>query len=237
MSHGAIFPYVVCFHPHLVNILIMPLELRPTTETDVNQWTLTAIEAFQSGIGHLLTGTNTPDNVAKKNASTVKTLRGEPEAKIQHVVDTETGAIVAGAFWYIYESEQTEEKLNEILAKPTPEQGYREDFEPIYSHLKDNRREIMGTRPYVYLNVLFTSPKHHRRGAGAMMIKWGVDKADELGLEAYHESSIEAKPLYERFGYKAIKEVKFDMAEYGRPDLGVDTNYIMYRKPQAQLKN
>ena len=92
----------------------------------------------------------------------------------------------------------------------------------------------MGTRPYVYLNMLFTHPRHHRRGAGAMLVKWGVDQADELGIEAYHESSIEARKLYERFGYTAVKSVEFDMAKYGRPDLGIDVNALMHRDARTK---
>ena len=212
----------------------MPLELRPVAESDVNQFTLTAIEAFQSGIGHLLTGPNTPDNVKKKNAITVKSIKEDPSAKLIQIVDTDTNEMVAGAMWNIYETERTEEELDKMFARPTPEQGYRPDFDPIYDHLKNNRREIMGHRPYVYLNVLFTHPKHHRRGAGAMLVKWGVDKADDLSVEAYHESSIEARKLYERFGYRILKAVEFDMSKYGRPDLGTDINAIMYREARPQ---
>jgi GNAT superfamily N-acetyltransferase len=145
--------------------------------------------------------------------------------------------MVAASLWHVYANEQTEEQLDETLAKPKPgEPGYRAELDPIYEHLKGNRREIMATRPFVYLDVLFTHPKHHRRGAGAMMIKWGVDLADEFGLEAYHESSVEARPLYERFGYKVLKAVEFPMADYGRPDLGVDVNCLMYREAQGPAK-
>jgi hypothetical protein len=68
-----------------------------------------------------------------------------------------------------------------------------------------------------------------------MLVQWGVDRADELGIEAYHESSIEARKLYERFGYKAVKAVEFDMADYGRPELGIDVNALMYREARKAV--
>jgi len=34
------------------------------------------------------------------------------------------------------------------------------------------------------LDIIFTDPKHQGRGAGSMLVKWGVDKADEMGVEA-----------------------------------------------------
>jgi GNAT superfamily N-acetyltransferase len=215
----------------------MGLEIRPVGESDINQFTLTAIEAFQTGIGHLLTGTNTPENVTKKNEATLKTIRAQSGAKLIQVVDTETGEMIAGSMWDVYATEQTEEQLDKTLAKPTLEQGYKPEFEPLYEHLKGNRRRIMGTRPYIYLDVLFTHPRHHRRGAGAMMVKYGVDLADELGIEAYHESSVEGRALYERFGYKVLKAVEFPMADYGRPDLGVDLNCLMHREARSKRQD
>ena len=212
----------------------MTLEIRPVTEEDVNQFTLTAIEAFQSGIGHLLTGPNTPENVQMKNTNTMRGMKDDSSAKLVQVADTETGEMVAGAMWNIYPKGNTEDELDKMFQKPTPERGYRQEFDPLYEHLSSNRREIMGTRPYVYLNVLFTHPRHHRRGAGAMLVKWGVDQADELGIEAYHESSIEARKLYERFGYTAVKSVEFDMVKYGRPDLGIDVNALMHRDARTK---
>jgi GNAT superfamily N-acetyltransferase len=77
--------------------------------------------------------------------------------------------------------------------------------------------------------MLFTHPKHHRRGAGAMLLKWGIDQADKLELECYLESSVEGRALYERFGFKVLKEFRFNMTGFGRPDLGIDVNCIMHR--------
>lgn len=214
--------------------LSMTLEVRSIVEDEIEAWNLVAIDAFKDGIGHLLVGPNTLENRQQSKANTIQAMHEDPCAHFLKVVDTASGEMIAVAGWNIYAHGNTEEDLDKITARPTPERGYRADFEPIYEHLKGNRRHIMGQKPYLYLNLLSTRPTHHRRGAGSMLIKWGLDRADELGVEAYHESSIEGRPLYERFGYKVIKEVKFDMAQYGRPDLGVDVNCIMYREAQSK---
>lgn len=207
----------------------MPLEICPVSEGDITQFTLLAILAFQTGIGHLLTGPNVPENVERKNANSLKSLREDPNSVYLKVLDTDTGDMVAGSSSYFYQKGNKEEELDKMFARPTVEQGYREDWEPIYEYLKGNRRNIMGSRPYAFLNMLFTNPKHHRRGAGAMLLKSFVEKADQLGLECYLESSIEGRPLYERFGFQVLKEVEFDMAKFGRPELGTDVNCIMHR--------
>lgn len=33
------------------------------------------------------------------------------------------------------------------------------------------------------LDLLIVDPKHHRKGAGRALIQWGLDKADELGVD------------------------------------------------------
>ena len=80
------------------------------------------------------------------------------------------------------------------------------------------------------LHVLVTDPKHHRRGAGAMLVRWGIDQADEANLPSFLEASQQGKPLYSRFGFEAVHEEVFDLAAYGGE--GVDINTIMIRQPR-----
>lgn len=53
----------------------------------------------------------------------------------------------------------------------------------------------------VVIGSCFTQPADRRRGAGAKMLKWGLDKADELGCESFVEASEIGQPFYESFGY------------------------------------
>lgn len=47
-----------------------------------------------------------------------------------------------------------------------------------------------------------TDPAYQGKGAGSQLMRWGLKKADEHGLEAFLEASPEAVPLYERLGFK-----------------------------------
>jgi hypothetical protein len=42
------------------------------------------------------------------------------------------------------------------------------------------------------------------------MLKWGTDKADELGLEAFIESTDIARTAYEKHGFYVIGELNMD---------------------------
>lgn len=62
------------------------------------------------------------------------------------------------------------------------------------------------------LNILFTHPEHRNRGAGSLLVDWGVRKADESGVEAYVEASTMGKPVYEKYGFVVVDvlEMKFE---------------------------
>ena len=51
-------------------------------------------------------------------------------------------------------------------------------------------------------------PEHHGKGAAGKLIRWGLEQADERGLEAYLEASPLARPVYEHFGFKAVDEFR-----------------------------
>jgi GNAT superfamily N-acetyltransferase len=82
--------------------------------------------------------------------------------------------------------------------------------------------------PVIVLNILMTDPEHHRRGAGALHLQWGIEEAAKLGLPMYLEGSTFGRPLYERFGFKIYKVVTFDLAKYGAGS-GTEENCVMMR--------
>ncbi|KAK4207917.1 acyl-CoA N-acyltransferase [Rhypophila decipiens] len=126
-----------------------------------------------------------------------------------------------------------------------------EPQEPIvaYWHLEGPRREFAGklltslkgfmkarmTRPHIELEQLVVLPTHRGRGAGKMLTEWGVQMADELGIETCVESVPFAVPFYEKMGYGNVAgldpEVKVDDAgeewkEWAAEDLRV---FLMWR--------
>lgn len=44
------------------------------------------------------------------------------------------------------------------------------------------------------------------------MMEWGVQKTDEMGLESFLESTEDAKPLYEKFGFVHYDTLVVDTA-------------------------
>ncbi|KAF2676359.1 acyl-CoA N-acyltransferase [Lentithecium fluviatile CBS 122367] len=137
-------------------------------------------------------------------------------------IDTSTGQIIAGSRWTHHRPSdptakfRTAEEVEADLKIGQPyDESNTEVWNVFFGLLYDNKRQIMGLRPYYSLDTLVTHPDHHRRGAGGLLIKWGLEKADEAGLEAYLESSVTGRPLYERHGFEPVKEIALDLRKWG----------------------
>lgn len=66
-----------------------------------------------------------------------------------------------------------------------------------------------------------------------MLLRWGTELADKEDVMMYLEGSIMGKPLYERFGFKSVNEIQFDLTKYGGE--GVDSNTTMIREAKSAL--
>lgn len=79
------------------------------------------------------------------------------------------------------------------------------------------------------IGMLATLPKHQHHGAGTMLLEDILAEADDEGVEVYLEATDTAKPLYEKHGFEAITELRFDPAEYGIKGLGTERQTVMVR--------
>jgi len=205
----------------------MPLEVHPLQPEDLEAWVRLHYLAFKTTTVACLWRSEPSaasySILAKSRGREL--LEHSPRAHFFKVVDTELdNKPVAVAKWRIYNKERSEEEVKSEFTLPaqTPEEC-RAAREKFMAGIFKARWDIMGTRPYVLLDILSTHPDHHRRGAGTMLVKWGTDKADELGLESYLEGSSQGRPLYERNGYQPVREVKSDFSEFGG---GLDVHMV-----------
>ncbi len=78
--------------------------------------------------------------------------------------------------------------------------------------------------------MMSTHPSHQGRGAGSMLVKWGTDIADSMGVRCYIEGTVLAKPLYEKHGFVACEDwIVIPVPEKwkGRPEI----RYFFYERP------
>ncbi len=69
-------------------------------------------------------------------------------------------------------------------------------------------KEVLLNQKYggkqLFLLSLATHPEYHRRGAGTMLCRWGLDKAREEGLAVALFATGMGKVLYEKLGFKQV---------------------------------
>ena len=80
------------------------------------------------------------------------------------------------------------------------------------------------------LHLLFTDPKHQKRGAGSMLVEWGTGIADEMGTPCVVESSTFAHrvKIYEHHGFRDVRRVTLKDDERF-PGLEAIEYALMYR--------
>ncbi|KAI0433805.1 acyl-CoA N-acyltransferase [Xylaria sp. FL1042] len=119
-------------------------------------------------------------------------------------VDTDTSEIIGGALWNIHSSNPFAHQ-HDFVVSWFPDNGSRRFAESFLAQYSAPRAAI-GQRPQVYLSIMFTSPKHRRKGVAQQLLSWGIRKAHEMGVEMFLDASLMGKPLYEANGFVVVEE-------------------------------
>ncbi|KAK2768735.1 hypothetical protein FQN54_000591 [Arachnomyces sp. PD_36] len=139
----------------------------------------------------------------------------DPSTHFVKAVDTETGEITGVARWNVYLSGRPQEELDAPTVQiPKSPDANAELIGEVIDVLEKTRKETMGRRPHCSLNLLAVSPKHQRRGAGAVLVKYGTDIADKENIEAYLESTQDGYSLYKRTGFQDRGFVELDVSKW-----------------------
>ena len=79
------------------------------------------------------------------------------------------------------------------------------------------------------VSMLATAPESQHKGAGTMLLEEILVEVDKANVEVYLEATKTAKCFYEKHGFEAIGELRFDPADYGVKGLGVERQTVMMR--------
>ncbi|KAI6382170.1 hypothetical protein MCOR25_000760 [Pyricularia grisea] len=146
----------------------------------------------------------------KAGAERLAGALNKPGARLCKVTDTDTGEILGFAKWDVYERLPTN-----VGPKDGPKGNYWKDDKAKelsdYFWWEFTRRRWDAVREsggdIVSLDIMVVDPVHHRRGVGRMLMKYGVDEADRLGVESVVEASRMGRFLYENYDFKILEDV------------------------------
>jgi ribosomal protein S18 acetylase RimI-like enzyme len=81
------------------------------------------------------------------------------------------------------------------------------------SDMNRAKKEILEKRygdKELYLGLLACHPDYQGRGAGRELLRWGLEKADEEGLDVTLMTALNgpASPFYKRFGFVEVESFR-----------------------------
>ena len=227
----------------------MGIIVRPASDTELHRACIIEAAAYADNELNpvLFPGPFPPDSQQKRIEQLIQIRKDDPTAAYLQAIDQASGRMIAFAKWHIY---STPEKASAPSRKLEFGPGTNaEACINFFGGMVEKKKEIIGHRPHICvfdsltviemvytcsdiatdLHMLHTDPAYQGRGAGGALMEWGTQKADELGLPIYLESSPKGHRFYQRHGFKDVKVLDIDLSKYG--SIGTYKQPLMMREP------
>jgi GNAT superfamily N-acetyltransferase len=208
----------------------MAFRVLTATESDIPRLMEIQFLAFaQEPADQLFNGPDTAPSRQKAGARLQNQMRIDPSLHTIKVVHTETEASPAAptttgpeattttvgfCMWHIYAHPRPEVewmKEHEMMTcNWLPSASERDRVRASILPLFAGRRRMQG-RPYALLMYMCVDPAWQRRGVGRMLMRWGTDRCDELGILAYLEASPFGCPLYRTCGFEDFEPLAMNI--------------------------
>ncbi|KAF2245291.1 hypothetical protein BU26DRAFT_567885 [Trematosphaeria pertusa] len=153
-----------------------------------------------------------------------KTYATDPTSYIVKAVDTNFGNIVGVALWNIY---TTSSGLKGATTKQNKWKIYGdEDMTQDANGVQERQVSAMKLvgYPHVFLVAIAAHPRYETPEVKRLLMQWGLDRADSLGLEAWSYSANPDASLYVSSGFQSVDQNTPDL-----PDSGPSTLWRMCR--------
>ncbi|KAI0007273.1 hypothetical protein F4779DRAFT_592571 [Xylariaceae sp. FL0662B] len=187
-------------------MLLKPHELK--TDEEFRLMVHVEHEAYSkplNGIWEILKGSSQDEFYTRQ----LSWHRNDPSSHWVYVTDEGTGEVIGGTQWNIYKTNPFAVERPPLAAYWLPEGPMKQ----IGDHLMfgwEAHRPSYGSKPHLLISFCFVHSAHRRRGAASLMLKWGTEKADKLGLEAFVESAETSRSTYEKHGFYVIDDLNMD---------------------------
>ncbi|KAI0143050.1 acyl-CoA N-acyltransferase [Xylariaceae sp. FL1272] len=184
----------------------MPLAVLPAHICDVEEIFDVYFAAFEHEpiLGFLF-----PGGVDRKahTAGTVQWWNHDSNGYSLKCVDTDTGKIVGMAQFDIFWKPGEENAWKKPEGALWLEGKDREKAESVLCPLWNMHEELWKKSRHIYIPTMAVHPDHQRKGIGRLLLQWGIDIAEKLGVPIYTESTVGGFPLYKAGGFEQLTHV------------------------------
>ncbi|KAI0023919.1 hypothetical protein F4780DRAFT_776149 [Xylariomycetidae sp. FL0641] len=211
----------------------MSLVVRPVEHADVAQ----CVGIRVASLGSLVIGRPPPypGYVEEQEASLHRDLeRKPPHVRHLKAVDPDDEReVVAYAKWEVYEHGRPDlDRLRDVPRRAEPDVDQYGRLREAADEYFSRRNGEMGKYPHILLALLVTAQQHRRRGAGSLLVRWGIDLSEATGLPCYLQASEQGRQLYRHHGFEDIDTVEYDLSRYGLE--GIERMTEMIRRPSSR---
>ncbi|KAK3046085.1 hypothetical protein LTR09_012400 [Extremus antarcticus] len=185
----------------------MGLDVEPADESDMDRLIEIQFSAFEGDPYHEALYPGDHFSPALRRSARVRYIqewREDVSVRWMKCTDRQTGTICGFAKWNLYETDRPEEEWKK---RPLVDWCSGRNAEVAENFLYANaamREKTWGGRPYSLLNILCVHRDFQRRGAGTLLVQWGLVHSERVGLPAYLEASPAGFPLYLKLGFHQI---------------------------------
>ncbi|KAI0116465.1 hypothetical protein GGR51DRAFT_555490 [Nemania sp. FL0031] len=141
---------------------------------------------------------------------------GDPSSHWVYVTDDTTGHVIGATNWNIHNTKSPWVEGAPVLTAYWLEGPKKNIGDQLFASFFGNRPKLM-SKPHLLISYCCVHSLHRRRGAARLMLEWGINKADELGLDCFVESTLDGRLAYESAGFRVIGELYLD-ATTDNPD-------------------
>ena len=220
----------------------MDVKIEPLKQEDINDFVKTfwtAFEPLEANMPHPMIYRNglSLELVERYRDRILKSTKNDPAAHCFCARDKSSNNILGVSWWDMVENpprtkaemdtafEQAAQSRYEVPSTAgTNEELDRAFFKArLYSEMEATATCDQG---YVTCKTLAVLPSSQRLGIGSLLLKHGLLKADELGLPVYLDASVSGRPLYERYGFKVVRDVPMNFLDYGGRSDGRHTSML-----------
>lgn len=156
-------------------------------------------------------------------------FHADPSARFVKATDTRTNSIVAWARWNFYVDRVTTDQTR--WPKQWPEGANAALCEYFFGAMDEKRDMYMKGKDFFLMGLLVTLPEYRGKGIGSSLLQWGLDAADEKGVECWIDASPMGVELYKRMGWVEVDHVDVDLGKYGGEGGKMDRTVCLIRKP------
>ncbi|GIZ48000.1 hypothetical protein CKM354_001107500 [Cercospora kikuchii] len=179
----------------------MSITLQPLQECDVQTCVTIYFSAFQNP--HSLACWPRVPSIRAWWENMIRSELHGPGAHWLKAVPNATGAIVGFVKW-----QEPKPGVEPDTNLPEwPEEADQELCDETFGAWARAHRDLMGNEGHWYLEIIATDPAYQGKGAGSLMMQYGLKKADEQGVRAFLEASPDAVRLYEKAGFREARHL------------------------------